>query len=66
MLGWFQESCDPFSPTSQPRKLGNYVSYSIEVSGVEDIMAGIVFSKVHNAMVVIKNTGHEYFVSVIP
>ncbi|KAI8633358.1 FAD binding domain protein [Xylariaceae sp. FL1651] len=59
MPGWFQESCNPFSPTSQPCELGDFASYSIGVESVDDIIAGIQFSKDHNVRLVIKNTGHD-------
>lgn len=60
MPGWFQKSCNPFSATSQPCELGTFASYSINVTGVEDIVAGISFTKKHNIRLVIKNKGHEY------
>ena len=53
------QSCDPFTPTSQPCELGNYVSYSIAVEEAEDVIAGIQFTKKNNIRLVIKNTGHE-------
>ncbi|RYO76372.1 hypothetical protein DL762_007065 [Monosporascus cannonballus] len=59
MPAWFQESCNPFSPASQPCESGNYASYSINVTGVEDVVAGIEFSRAHNVRLVVKNTGHD-------
>jgi hypothetical protein len=57
---WFQnQSCDPFTASSQPCELGNYVSYSINVTKAADVVAGIDFAKDHNIRLVIKNTGHE-------
>lgn len=53
------QSCDPYTPTSQPCKLGNYVSYAIAVAGADDVVAGINFAKANNVRLVIKNTGHE-------
>lgn len=53
------QSCDPFTPASQPCELGNYASYSINVTGVDDVLAGIQFAKENNIRLVIKNTGHE-------
>ncbi|CAG8958606.1 hypothetical protein HYFRA_00009923 [Hymenoscyphus fraxineus] len=41
-------------------ELGNYVSYAISVSGVEDVVAGIRFSQENNVRLVIKNTGHDF------
>ncbi|KAI1119785.1 hypothetical protein F5Y10DRAFT_290963 [Nemania abortiva] len=59
MPGWFQESCNPFSPTSQPCELGDYASYSINVGSVNDVIASIRFSQTHNVRLVVKNTGHD-------
>ncbi|KAI9793346.1 MAG: hypothetical protein M1816_000238 [Peltula sp. TS41687] len=54
------QSCDPFAPEETPCTLGNYVSYSINVSGPEDAAAGIRFAQKQNIRLVIKNTGHDY------
>ncbi|KAK4208838.1 hypothetical protein QBC37DRAFT_64496 [Rhypophila decipiens] len=54
------QSCDPFTPAEKPCELGNYVSYSINVTGADDIRAGIDFSREKNVRLVIKNTGHDY------
>ncbi|TGJ81845.1 hypothetical protein E0Z10_g6919 [Xylaria hypoxylon] len=59
MPAWFQETCNPFSPTSQPCELGNYASYSINVSSPQQVIDGLNFSKAHNVRLVIKNTGHD-------
>ncbi|KAI1425160.1 hypothetical protein F5Y12DRAFT_784923 [Xylaria sp. FL1777] len=59
MPAWYQESCNPFSPTSEPCELGKYASYSINVNGVDDILAGIRFSQNHSVRLVVKNTGHD-------
>ena len=40
-------------------ELGKYVSYSINVEGAEDVIAGIEFAKANDVRLVIKNTGHE-------
>lgn len=53
------QSCNPYTPTGRPCELGNYASYSINVTGAEDIIAGITFAKEKNVRLVIKNTGHE-------
>lgn len=53
------QSCDPFTPTDQPCELGNYVSYSINVTEAADVVAGIKFAAEKNIRLVIKNTGHE-------
>lgn len=52
-------SCDPFTPREQPCELGNYAVYSINVTGVEDVLAGLEFSRKKNIRLTIKNTGHE-------
>ncbi|KAL1841308.1 hypothetical protein VTK73DRAFT_3515 [Phialemonium thermophilum] len=57
---WFQNgSCDPFTPASQPCRLGNYASYSINVTGAADVVAGVQFAKKNNVRLVIKNTGSD-------
>lgn len=59
------QSCDPFTPADQACELGNYVSYSINVSGADDVIAGIRFAEDNNVRLVIKNTGHEYCIYLI-
>lgn len=46
-------------PVAQPCELGNYASYSMNVTGQEDVSAGIRFARENNVRLVIKNTGHE-------
>jgi hypothetical protein len=53
------QSCDPFTPTDTPCELGNYATYSINVTGANDVIAGINFARRNNVRLVIKNTGHE-------
>lgn len=53
------QSCDPFTSADKPCELGNYASYSINVTGVDDVLAGIKFAQEKNIRLVIKNTGHE-------
>ena len=55
-------SCVPFTSPSQPCELGNYASYSINVTGADDAIAGVKFARQNNIRLVIKNTGHEYVV----
>ncbi len=58
---YFQNgSCDPFTPRETTCALGNEASYSVNVSSVESIQAGVHFARKHNIRLVIKNTGHEY------
>ena len=59
---WQNQSCDPYTPESTACGLGNYVAYSINVTGVDDIKTGISFVEQHNVRLVIKNTGHEYVI----
>ncbi|KAL1872947.1 hypothetical protein Daus18300_004085 [Diaporthe australafricana] len=59
-IAFQNQSCDPFTPASEPCELGNYASYSINVTGVEDVLAGIQFAKENNIRLVIKNTGHDF------
>ncbi|KAK3689262.1 putative FAD-dependent isoamyl alcohol oxidase [Podospora appendiculata] len=61
MNGYYQnQSCDPFTSTSQPCVLGNYAVYSINVTGADDVVAGIKFAKEKNIRLVVKTTGHDY------
>ena len=53
------QSCDPFTPRSQPCLLGNYVSYAINVSSTADVVAGVAFAASNNVRLVVRNTGHE-------
>jgi hypothetical protein len=53
------QSCDAFTPREQPCLLGNYVSYSANVSTAEDVSASLKFAKKNNIRVVVRNTGHE-------
>lgn len=62
---WFQnQSCTPFTPQSSPCTLGNYASYSINVSGANDIVTGLRFAQNNNIRLVIKNSGHEYIIPI--
>ena len=40
------QSCNPFTPTTKPCELGNYAVYSINVTGANDVIAGIQFAAV--------------------
>lgn len=53
------ETCNPFTPINSSCTLGNFASYSINVSKAEDIISGFEFAKANNVRVVVKNTGHE-------
>lgn len=56
---WANRSCDPFTDASQPCVLGNYVSYSVNASCPQDIVATINFAKKHNIRFIVRNTAHE-------
>lgn len=60
---WANGSCDPFTEQSSSCKLGNYVSYAVDVAGVDDIVSTLHFATKQNLRLVIRNTGHEYVVS---
>jgi hypothetical protein len=53
------QSCDPFTASNKTCELGNYASYSINVTGLDDVRAGMQFAQSNNVRLVIKNTGHE-------
>ncbi|KAL3473682.1 hypothetical protein BJX99DRAFT_233117 [Aspergillus californicus] len=57
---WANQSCDPFTSTSSPCKLGTYVSYAVNVSSSDDVIAAVKFARTNNIRFVIKNTGHDY------
>jgi hypothetical protein len=54
------QSCDPFTPASRPCVLGNYPVYSINVTGADDVVAGLQFARKQNIRLSVHNTGHEY------
>ncbi|KAI0384309.1 hypothetical protein F5Y04DRAFT_269339 [Hypomontagnella monticulosa] len=54
------QSCDPYTDVSTPCELGNYASYSINVTGVDDVVAGIQFARDNDVRLVIKNTGIDF------
>ncbi|KAJ1549548.1 hypothetical protein HK405_011617 [Cladochytrium tenue] len=54
------QSCDPFYSRSIPCTLGNYVVYSVNATGADDIIATINFARKYNIRLVIRNTGHDY------
>ncbi|KAM0450938.1 hypothetical protein ACHAO4_006330 [Trichoderma viride] len=55
------QSCDAFTPESQPCLLGNYVSYAVNVSCTADVSAALAFATKNNIRVVVRNTGHDFF-----
>ncbi|CAG8984001.1 hypothetical protein HYALB_00009010 [Hymenoscyphus albidus] len=57
---YFQnQSCDPFTNQDRPCVLGNYAEYSINVSSIHHIQAGVQFARAKNIRLTIKNTGHD-------
>lgn len=56
---WANNSCDPFTEQSTSCDLGNYVSYSVDVADVDDIISTLEFATTNNVRLVIRNTGHE-------
>ncbi|KAI1760167.1 FAD-binding domain-containing protein [Hypoxylon sp. FL1150] len=54
------DSCDPWQPRGKPCTLGNYVSFAVNASGVDDITAALKFADENNIRFVIRNTGHDY------
>ncbi|KAF1944008.1 FAD binding domain-containing protein [Clathrospora elynae] len=54
------QSCDPFSERSKPCTLGNYVSYSVKASNVQDVVDTLRFAKENNVRLVVRNTGHDF------
>lgn len=53
------QTCDPFSAKSKPCTLGNYVSYAVNVSSSDQVIAAVNFARENNIRFVIRNTGHE-------
>ncbi|KAI9928674.1 hypothetical protein ASPWEDRAFT_36444 [Aspergillus wentii DTO 134E9] len=53
-------SCDPFTSPSSPCRLGNMVSYAVNVSSAEEIARTMSFAAEKNIRFVIRNTGHDY------
>ncbi|KAI1262707.1 FAD-binding domain-containing protein [Xylariaceae sp. FL1019] len=57
---YFQnQSCDPYTARDKRCLLGNYASYSINISSVKDIQTGIRFAQSRNIRLNLKNTGHD-------
>lgn len=54
------QSCDAFTARESSCELGNYVAYSVDVSSPKHVAATVLFAKLRNIRLVIRNTGHEY------
>ncbi|KAL6238482.1 hypothetical protein BDW75DRAFT_247230 [Aspergillus navahoensis] len=52
--------CSPFLSRDSPCSLGNIASYAINVSSVQDVVAGLAFAQENNIRLSIKNTGHDF------
>jgi hypothetical protein len=53
------QTCDPFTSKDKPCNLGNFASYSVDVSSSDEVIAAVNFARENNIRFVIKNTGHE-------
>jgi len=53
------QSCDPFTDRAKPCTLGNYVTYSVNATKAEHVVAAVSFARARNLRFVIRNTGHE-------
>ncbi|KAI1111784.1 FAD-binding domain-containing protein [Nemania sp. NC0429] len=53
------QSCTPFEARDKPCTLGNYASYSVNVTSSDDVTASLAFAKAKNVRLVVKNTGHD-------
>jgi len=53
------QSCDPFTATSIPCTLGNYVDYAVNITSAAHVTAAVIFAQAKNIRFVIRNTGHE-------
>ncbi|OQE00370.1 hypothetical protein PENVUL_c053G00023 [Penicillium vulpinum] len=53
-------TCDPFTASSSPCRLGNMVSYAVNVSSSADIARTMAYADDNNLRLVIRNTGHDY------
>ncbi|KAI1857161.1 hypothetical protein JX265_011362 [Neoarthrinium moseri] len=54
------QSCDPFQPAERPCSLGNYVRYTVNATGSDDVIAAVNFAQERNLRFVIRGTGHDY------
>ncbi|KAJ5667199.1 hypothetical protein N7507_003063 [Penicillium longicatenatum] len=54
------ESCDLFTATSSLCRLGNMVSYAVNVSSPAEIAQTMAYAADKNLRLVIRNTGHDY------
>lgn len=60
------ESCDPFAASTGTCRLGNMVSYAVNVSSPAEIAQTIAYATEKNIRLVIRNTGHEYIPLPLP
>ncbi|KAI1375600.1 hypothetical protein F4677DRAFT_454849 [Hypoxylon crocopeplum] len=57
---WMNRSCSPFDGPSGSCTLGNLAAYAINVSGADDVIAGVKFASKYNIRLIMKNTGHDF------
>ncbi|KAI1669891.1 FAD-dependent isoamyl alcohol oxidase [Pyrenophora tritici-repentis] len=57
---WQNDTCSPFTSSIASCDLGNRVLYSINVTGPDDVRAGVEFARRKNIRLVIRNTGIDY------
>ncbi|KAI2485742.1 FAD-dependent isoamyl alcohol oxidase [Pyrenophora tritici-repentis] len=57
---WQNDTCSPFTSSIASCDLGNRVPYSINVTGPDDVRAGVEFARRKNIRLVIRNTGIDY------
>nr|BAZ95834.1 FAD/FMN-containing dehydrogenase cpaL [Curvularia pallescens] len=57
---WQNDTCSPFTSSVASCELGNRASYSINVTGPDDVRAGVEFARTRNIRLVIRNTGIDY------
>lgn len=55
------QTCDPFAPRESPCTIGNYNTYTVNATKVEDVKAALDFAKKNNIRFVVRNTGHDFW-----
>ncbi|KAB8301233.1 hypothetical protein EYC80_003120 [Monilinia laxa] len=61
-MAWMftNNTCNPFLPDTTPCTLGNYVSYSLNATTVDDVREAVIFANLFDIRLVIRATGHDY------
>ncbi|KAK6087223.1 FAD binding domain-containing protein [Seiridium cupressi] len=52
--------CNPLADRSTPCRIGNLISYAVNISNTDEIAETIKFAKTHNVRLVVRNTGHDF------